>query len=85
MMTPPDACFIFSKILILGQKMAQNDKKLSVSLRISRTVPHMIVVSGTHVYNDISSNCFHFLKTLIFRVFSGGGGMGLSKRAKNDP
>ena len=57
MMTSPDAFFIFSKFrfsgLLVGvgkgQKMARNDKKKFVSLRISETVPHMIVVFGTHV------------------------------------
>ena len=32
-----------------GQKMAQNDQKFFVPLHISGTVPHMIVVFGTHV------------------------------------
>ena len=32
-----------------GQKMAQNDQKIFVPLHISGTVPHMIVVFGTHV------------------------------------
>ena len=59
--------------------MAQNDKKLSVSLLISGGIPYMIVCFfGTHVQNDISSNFFHFLKILIFLVFSG------KKRANND-
>ena len=58
MMISPDAFFIFSKfwfsaLLELrgfkGQKMAQNDKKNSVTLHISGTVPHMIMVFGTHV------------------------------------
>ena len=57
-MISPDAFFIFSKfwfsaLLELrgfkGQKMAQNDKKNSVTLHISGTVPHMIMVFGTHV------------------------------------
>ena len=53
--------------------MAQNDKKMSVSLLISGGIPYMIVwFFGTHVQNDdISSNFFHFLKILIFLVFSG--------------
>ena len=32
-----------------GQNMAQNDKKKFVLYHISRTVPHTIVVFGTHV------------------------------------
>ena len=48
--------FYFFKILILQivsgvkeQKMTQNDRKLSVSLRISGTVRHMILIFGTHM------------------------------------
>ena len=60
MMTYPVVFFIFKKILTLrvvrgkkGQKIAQNDKKiLSFLLRTSGTVPHMIVVFGTHLQND---------------------------------
>ena len=44
MMISPGIFVMFYK----GQKMAQNDEKF-VFLRISGTVPHMIVVSGTHV------------------------------------
>ena len=41
-----------------GQKVAQNDKK-NLSHSISQELPHMIMVFGTHVYNDdISSNFF---------------------------
>ena len=53
-MTAPDAFFIFSKFCffqavsgVKAQKMTQNDKILSVTLRISGTVPHVIVVFGT--------------------------------------
>ena len=40
----PDVFQIFE-----GQKMAQNDKKKIVSLRVSGTVPHMIVFFGAPV------------------------------------
>ena len=33
---------------VKGQKMAQNEKTFFVSLHISGTVPHVIVVFGTH-------------------------------------
>ena len=59
MMTTLHAFFIFSKFWIFGllvrvkgkgQKMAQNDKKRrKIALIISGTVPHIIVVFGTHV------------------------------------
>ena len=60
MMTTSDAFFIFRKFWIFGllvgvkgkgQKMAQNDKKKErkIPLSISGTVPHIIVVFGTHV------------------------------------
>ena len=59
MVTSPDVFFIFFKFLfsgllgeggggVKGQKMAQNDKTFFVSLHISGTVPHVIVVFGTH-------------------------------------
>ena len=77
-MTSPNAFFRFFKILVLSvvrgegvkrAKMAQNNKKNSVSLRISRTVHQMTVVFGTHVENDnISGNFFHFFKSLIFQA-----------------
>ena len=54
LMTSPDAFLIFSKLCffqavsgVKAQKMTQNDKILSVTLRISGTVPHVIVVFGT--------------------------------------
>ena len=75
--------FHFFKMLIFGiiwdlkrQKMAQNDKKFCVSLCISATVHRMTVMFGTHEWNYISNNFFHFFKSWFFR-FSG-------KRAKND-
>ena len=56
-------------ISTIKAKMAQNDKKsLSVSLHISGTVPDMIVVFGT-----LSSNFFHFFKSLVFWVSRGEG------------
>ena len=45
-------------------------KIISVSLRISGTVDHMIVIFGTHVQkDDISSNNFQFFKILFFGDF----------------
>ena len=56
MMTSPDHFFIFSRFWFLGLsgcKRAKNGPKWhkfpSVSFLISGTVPHMIVVFGTHV------------------------------------
>ena len=50
--------------------MIQNDKRFCLSLHISETVPHMIVIFDTHVQNDdISSNFFHFFEILTFWVF----------------
>ena len=34
---------------VKGQKIAQNDKILSVALDISRTIHHAIVICGTQV------------------------------------
>ena len=56
-MTSPDAFLKCSKFVFWvvrgrghkGQKMIQNDKKKIISLRISGTVSHMIVVFGTPV------------------------------------
>ena len=45
----------------------------------------MIVVYGTHVYNDnISRLFFHFFKVLISRVVSGGRGLKWQKMVQND-
>ena len=55
MMTSSDAFSIFSKLGFSGllgdksAKKARNDSKFCLSLRISGTVPHVIVVYGTHV------------------------------------
>ena len=50
-------------LVIKGQKMAQNDKKFCLSLRIPGTIHHMIVIFDTHELNDnISSKFFHFSK-----------------------
>ena len=43
-----------------GQKMAQNDQKLSVSFPISRTVPHMFLVFGTRVKWSYLQQIFSF-------------------------
>ena len=51
------------------QKMARNDKKLSVTLHISGSIHHMIVIYGVHMYNDgISRFFFQLFKILIFQV-----------------
>ena len=80
MKTSPDSLFHFLKILILRvvgggggskrAKLAQNDKKLSVSIRILGTIPHMIVVFDTDGKMIISlAFFFYFFKILLFRVF----------------
>ena len=50
--------------------MAQNEKKiLFVTLHISGTIHHMIVIYGTQVQNDnISRGFFCFFENLIFWV-----------------
>ena len=68
--------FRYSRSLVgevKGQKMAQNDKKfLSVSLCISGTIHHMIVIFGAHVLNWwCLQQIFSFFKTLIFGCFKG--------------
>ena len=46
---------------VKGQKMAQNDKKLSVALHILESIHHVIVFFGGHLKNDDISRCFfHF-------------------------
>ena len=71
--------FIFYKILFSGllrsikrEKMAQNDKILSIMLHISGTIHYMIVIYGRHVQNDDISRhfFFQFFKILIFWVVS---------------
>ena len=59
--------FIFYKILFSGllrsikrEKMAQNDKILSIMLHISGTIHYMIVIYGRHVQNDDISRHFFF-------------------------
>ena len=42
--------FIFQVVIgVKGQKIAQNDEILSVTLHISGTIYHMMVIHGTHV------------------------------------
>ena len=42
--------FIFGAVRVIkGQKIAQNDKNLSVVLDISGTIHHMIVICGTQL------------------------------------
>ena len=68
--------FQFFKILIFrvvsGVKVQKNGPKwqkiMSIILYISGTIHHMIVIYGTHVWNDISWHFFHFFKSLIFWV-----------------
>ena len=50
--------------------MVQNEKKfLSVTLHISGTIHHVIVICGTHVWKDNISRLFlHFFKILVFGV-----------------
>ena len=80
MMTSPGIFLIFPKLwffqVVSGGKRAKNgpewQKILSLMLHISGTIHHMIVIFGTHVWNDnISRCCFHFFKILIFRVVRG--------------
>ena len=59
--------------------MAQNDRKLSVTLRISESIHDTIVIFGTHLKNDDISRCFFsFFQNVDFLGCSG------AKRAKND-
>ena len=92
MKTSPDSLFHFLKILILRvvgggggskrAKLAQNDKKLSVSIRILGTIPHMIVVFDTDGKMIISLAFFFlFFQNSTFSGFYMGG---LCRRAKND-
>ena len=69
-------CFLFFKSLfcrvvrwIKKQKNGPKwDQILSVALHISGTIHHMIFISGTHVWNNISRHFFCFFKILIFWV-----------------
>ena len=64
---------------VKGQKMAQNDKKLSAVLHISESIHHVIVFFGGHLKNDDISRCFfHFFQNVDFL------GCLFAKRAKND-
>ena len=64
--------------LVKGQKIASKwQKNLSVSLCISGTIHHMMVIFGTHVQNDdISGKFFSFFKILVFGFFRGKGEKG---------
>ena len=57
---------IFSvNIRVKGEKMAQNDKKfMSVTLHISGSIHHMIVIFGTHVQNDNVSRYFQLIDVI---------------------
>ena len=46
-------------------------KTLSFSLCISGTIHHMIVIYGTHVWNDISRKKFYFSKFWFLRFLEG--------------
>ena len=59
--------------VVKGQKTVQNDKKLSVTLDISGTIHHMIVIYGSHVCQMIISPCvlFIFWKFWFFGLLGG--------------
>ena len=87
-MTSPDVFFIFFKFwfseLLVGKraKMAQNDKKLCLSSRMSGTVLHMIVVFGTHAKWWYLQHFLIFLQNFyFFFIFKGVKGQ---KMAQND-
>ena len=50
----------------------------SVTHHMSGTVHHLIIIFGTHVWNDISRLFFHFFEILIFQAVRG-------VTAKNSP
>ena len=88
MMISPNSFFIFSKFWFCGLLVGWKGKKwpkmkkkfLSVTLHISGTIHHMIVIYGTQVQNDnISSGFFLFFRKSNFLGCYG------SKTAKNDP
>ena len=77
MMISPNSFFIFSNFWFCGLLVGWKGKKwpkmkkkiLSVTLHISVTIHHMIVIYGTQVQNDnISSGFFCFFENLIFWV-----------------
>ena len=43
----------------------------SITHHISETIHHLIIIFGTHVYNDISSRFFHFFDIFIFWAVEG--------------
>ena len=53
---------------VKGQKMAQNDEKLSVALHTSGSIHHMIVIFGSHVLNNDISRCFFHFFSMIFQI-----------------
>ena len=55
-------------ILVTGKKMAQNNKKFCRTANL-RNCTSYDCVFGTNVQNDISSNSFHFFRSLTFWVF----------------
>ena len=71
--------FIFSNILFWESLGEKGKNILYVSLCISGTVSHIIVIFSTHVQkDDISSNVFQFFVIVLLGDFRGG------KRGKND-
>ena len=55
----------------------------SVKHHISKTVHHVVIIFGTHVYNnDISRHFFHFFKILIFWVVRGVKGQKIAQNEK---
>ena len=53
---------------VKGQKMAQNDEKLSVALHTSGSIHHIIVIFGSHVLNNDISRCFFHFFSMIFQI-----------------
>ena len=67
-----------------GQKIAQNDKFLSISPCISGTIYHMIFLYGTHVcMKELYLQAFFFFWKFWFSG-SSGGGVKWQKMARND-
>ena len=89
MVISPGVFFHFYKIFIFqivrgvkGQNLVQNNKKFSVTLRISGTIHHMNVIYGTHMWNNnISRYFFHFWKKFFPWVVRGLKGQ---KTAQNE-
>ena len=60
--------FWFSGLLgVKGQKLVQNEKKLSLVLNISGAIHYMIIICGTQVQNENISIGFLFLSKVWFK------------------